>query len=111
MNFLLVSLAVWRLTSLLAREEGPFLIFTKLRDKLGVKYDSLSRAYGTTFFSKLILCPWCLSIWISAVCAPFLIPETSGVYLGISWYITYVFAISAFVIFFDSLIGWLSHAD
>ncbi len=48
--FIILSLAVYRLTVLISRDGGPWNICVKLREK-----------------SKLAKCPYCSSIWISAV--------------------------------------------
>ena len=47
MIYLLIILAVWRVTHLITNESGPFDIFEKIR-------------YG-----KLLNCFYCLSFWIS----------------------------------------------
>jgi hypothetical protein len=65
----LLSLATWRLSSLLVNEPGPLDIFERLRVWLGVKYDEHSIAYGTNVVSKAFCCVWCLSLWISPVFA------------------------------------------
>ncbi len=49
--FIILSLAVYRLTVLISRDGGPFNVFMELR-----KIDSLS----------VLRCPYCSSIWISA---------------------------------------------
>jgi len=64
---ILYILAVWRLSSLLVREEGPGDIFGKLRSKAGVKYDAHSRPYGENFLAKLLSCVLCVSLWISII--------------------------------------------
>lgn len=52
--FILLSLAVWRLTHLLGKEDGPFDIVFLLRKRA-----------GTGFFGKLLDCFYCLSLWIA----------------------------------------------
>ncbi len=64
MSFAILALAVWRLSSLLAREGGPFDIFTKLRYFLGVRFDERSKPIATNSISEGVLCIWCNSIWI-----------------------------------------------
>jgi len=59
-NFALATLAIWRVTHLLANEDGPADIIVKLRTVLG---DSLA--------GKLMDCFKCLSLWISAPAALF----------------------------------------
>jgi len=48
-------LSVWRVTHLLAAEDGPWQFFSWLR-----------RRAGDGFFSDLLDCFYCLSLWISA---------------------------------------------
>lgn len=69
MNFLIVALAVWRIASLLANEEGPFDVFEKFRDLIGVRYDENSERYGTNVVADAFTCVWCLSIWIGFIVA------------------------------------------
>ena len=63
--FILSALAVWRLTHLLGKEDGPFDIIFLLRRKA-----------GAGFFGSLLDCFYCLSIWMAL---PF------GLWLGDGW--------------------------
>lgn len=63
--FILSALAVWRLTHLLGKEDGPFDIIFLMRKKA-----------GAGFFGSLLDCFYCLSIWIAL---PF------GLWLGQTW--------------------------
>jgi len=66
-ELVLLGFATWRLTSLLYREEGPFGIFVKLREKLGIQHiDGKPCIYPDRFWCKLFSCVWCLSVWVSA---------------------------------------------
>jgi hypothetical protein len=56
-------LATWRLASLLVDEDGPFEVFAKLRDFVGVQYDAYSQPRGTNEVSKALTCIWCTSVW------------------------------------------------
>lgn len=56
-------LATWRLTYMLMKEEGPYDMLEKLRDKLGIRYDLKSNAYSESSIGRLFLCYYCLSIW------------------------------------------------
>jgi len=58
---LLATLGVWRLTHLLAVEDGPWKLFARLRARLA------SRMAG-----ELLKCFYCLSLWIAAPCAWFI---------------------------------------
>lgn len=54
-EFLLGVLCVWRLTHLIAMEDGPFEAFRRLRN-----------AAGPGFWGTLIGCFYCLSLWLAA---------------------------------------------
>lgn len=58
---LLGILGVWRITHLLAAEDGPFEVFAHLR-----------KALGQGFWGKLMDCFYCLSLWVAAPFAWFL---------------------------------------
>jgi hypothetical protein len=51
---LIGTLCVWRITHLLSAEDGPANIFGWLR-----------RRAGNGFWSRLLVCFYCLSLWIS----------------------------------------------
>lgn len=75
-RFGLAALAVWRLTHLLAVEDGPGNAVAGLRAKL-----------GDTFWGRLMDCFYCLSLWIAAPLAPFVgrsPGETALVWLALS---------------------------
>jgi hypothetical protein len=50
-RFVLAVLAVWRLTHLLAKEDGPWRMFSRLRG---------------SFLGPLLSCFYCLSVWVAA---------------------------------------------
>ena len=54
MTFLLCTLAVWRISHLLAQEDGPFDVVFRLRSKV-----------GQGFFGTLLDCFLCLSLWVA----------------------------------------------
>jgi len=58
LRFVLAILATWRITHLLAREDGPFQLLAELRARLG---------HG--FFGGLMDCFNCLSLWVAALAA------------------------------------------
>jgi hypothetical protein len=60
LRFLLAALAVWRLTHLLAREDGPSGVIATLRERL-----------GDGFWGQLMDCPKCLSMWLAVPFVPF----------------------------------------
>jgi hypothetical protein len=57
--------AIWRITHLLGKEDGPFNIIFLMRKKA-----------GAGFFGSLLDCFYCLSIWTAL---PF------GIWLGNNW--------------------------
>jgi hypothetical protein len=97
-DFLISALAVWRLSSLLVREDGPDDILIKLRSKIGVYYDEFSVAKGKSVFASAFLCVWCLSIWIAAIFALFNKP------CNFADYIRRVLALSASAILIDKIL-------
>lgn len=56
--FVVGSLAVWRVSSLLYAEDGPFDLFRRLR-----------RAAGEGMLGKMLGCFWCVSVWVAAPAA------------------------------------------
>jgi hypothetical protein len=62
--FMACSLAAWRVSRMFVWDNGPFHIFQKIRDLVGVKYDDRSRRYGETWLAELFACMGCMSVWI-----------------------------------------------
>ncbi|HJR14508.1 MAG TPA: hypothetical protein VJ833_11490 [Rhodanobacteraceae bacterium] len=69
LSFALAILATWRVTHLLAEEDGPFDSMLKLRAKL-----------GTSPAGRLMDCFQCLSLWIAA---PFTFVVTRSTWIWI----------------------------
>ena len=59
-EFVVLALATWRVSSLLAEEDGPGDVFARLRYWIGVRYDGDSQPYGENGFARWWLCMWCL---------------------------------------------------
>jgi hypothetical protein len=70
-QFLICSLAVWRLTHLFALEDGPGDFVYYLRKKL-----------GNSIFGKAMDCFYCLSIWIALPFAFFLFRDWFSIVVG-----------------------------
>jgi len=68
----LAALAAWRLTHLLAAEDGPFDLVLRLRRRLG---------HGT--WGQLMDCPYCVSLWVAAPLALLLARDLLGWVLGV----------------------------
>lgn len=58
LRFVLCTLATWRVTHLLAAEDGPGDIIVAVRMKL-----------GKSFLGKMMDCFYCLSLWLAAPAA------------------------------------------
>lgn len=54
-QFVLASLAVWRITHLLNAEDGPWQLLARLR-----------RLAGAGLWGELLDCFYCLSLWVAA---------------------------------------------
>ena len=66
MNYLILALATWRISSLLANEDGPYNIFERLRQWSGVHYDAYSNPQGSNELAKMLMCILCNSVWVGA---------------------------------------------
>lgn len=69
LEFVVITLMVWRISSLLTAERGPFDLLGKLRDTVGVYYDEMSQCQGRNEVAKALCCIWCTSVWIGLVAA------------------------------------------
>ncbi len=98
LEFLIIALGTWRLSSLLADEDGPFTIFGRLRHAVGVRYDERSQRYGTNELAKMVMCLWCNSIWLGVVATALYYWQASLTLL-----MCFPFAISAFAIIVTEL--------
>ena len=64
-TFFYLSLAAWRLASLVANEDGPWMMFKRLRERAEhwCKTYKFCREFGVY---ELFSCEWCNSVWIGA---------------------------------------------
>ena len=65
-DVVLLALATWRLSALLAYEDGPGRVFARIRRRMGVVYDPHGVPYGTNWLARGVVCPWCNSVWFGA---------------------------------------------
>jgi len=68
--FILAVLATWRLTHLLASEDGPGDVVFHLRNYL-----------ASSFFGRLMDCFGCVSIWVAAPLALFVTTRPSEIFV------------------------------
>ena len=66
---ILLGLATWNISSLLVREDGPWLIFARFRHKIGVRVAPEQVVYAENGFAELFTCVWCMSRWVALVLA------------------------------------------
>lgn len=114
---LLLALATWRLSSLLVSEDGPWRMFRRIRrwaragewSQKGMDGNRLCPAEVQEvmmnagrpegFFSGLLSCIWCTSVWVAAgLTALYLIWPPGAVGFSL------VFALSAAAIFIDRVL-------
>lgn len=89
----ILALATWRLSSLVATEDGPLDLFLKLRVSVGMRFtanstpyfpsweswlenhqqykSNLDVAYMLWSFGKGLCCPWCNSVWFGLLMTVF----------------------------------------
>lgn len=72
-TFIIASFAVWRVTSLLNREAGPFAILDYFRQFIGI-IDDKGRKVAKNELAELFICPFCLSVWVALPFALILYP-------------------------------------
>jgi hypothetical protein len=78
-NFLVNILAVFRLTELFTVDEGPFHIFSGLRE-WSLRHAHEGKTQET--LAEALTCPYCLSIWFSFLIL--ILPKKLQVALGIA---------------------------
>jgi len=66
LDFLILTLTVYRLTLLLVEEDGPLNLLSRLRVWAGVKVDGYGERYADSTLGSLLICRWCCSLWLAA---------------------------------------------
>ena len=61
--FFYLGLAAWRLASLIANEDGPWMIFKRLRQR-AEQWCNRYKFCRELGLYELVTCEWCNSIWI-----------------------------------------------
>ena len=64
-TFLYVSLAAWRIASLIANEDGPWQMFKRFRI-LAEYWCNKYKFCSELGLHELVTCEWCNSVWIGA---------------------------------------------
>lgn len=65
-ELVVIGLAVWRVSSLLTSEHGPFHIFSRLRERFGIVHNGNGRPaqWPDNFWGELLTCVWCISPYV-----------------------------------------------
>lgn len=58
------ALAVWRLSYLLVKEDGPDRLSRRLREHTGIEYDEHDQVYSYPDWNPLT-CVYCTSLWVA----------------------------------------------
>lgn len=96
LEVLLLSLATWRMASLLVNEEGPFRVFERIREWVGIRGPEVP----DRFLAGVLSCVWCCSLWVGAgwTILFYLFPNIVG-------WLAFPFALSAVAIGVDRFLG------
>lgn len=63
------SVATWRIAHMLIHENGPWRVFRRVRELLGVVYYDDDTNDVLTAKYEITTCIWCLSMWIGGAVA------------------------------------------
>lgn len=79
LDFIITVLAVFRLTELVTKDNGPYDVFATLRAK-ALQNEHKNKTYKT--ISDAVTCPYCMSVWFSLFI--WLIPKQIRYLLGVA---------------------------
>jgi hypothetical protein len=79
----LLGLAGWRMAALVSYERGPFDIFLRFRELLGIEHDSGGEptVWPEGFLPRLVSCVWCLGFYTVLAAWGLWVLEPTLVYL------------------------------
>lgn len=65
-EFVVLCFATWRISSFLVNETGPFDVFMKMREAVGITHDEDKKVavIPERFLPQLLSCMWCTSVWV-----------------------------------------------
>lgn len=99
-QMIIIGIAVWRLSYMLVEEEGPYEIFTRLRNWLGTDVDEDHRNQHLNTLRGILECIYCISVWLGFFfVAVYVISPLAAMYIALP------FALSAIAIFLDKIHG------
>lgn len=82
LKFFVYSLAIWRLTYLIARDNGPFHLCDWFRHKIGIEVHTDGHEVWkvhTNQFAEMVDCMYCLSFWVALLFMPGFLPLNPSV--------------------------------
>jgi hypothetical protein len=91
LEFIVLALATWRISSMLVDEPGPFRIFIRIRSMVGITHDmdDFVAQVPDTFMAGVLSCVLCCSVWVG------LFWTLMYLLCGYSFYLALPFALSA----------------
>lgn len=79
------------------------MLFVHIRKLCGVYYDEYSVRHADNLIGQLLLCVWCLSVWVAA-----LVALLYYFFPGATMVVSSIFAMSAIACITESSIGYLN---
>ena len=116
LQIIVLALTTWRIATMVVNEDGPWFVFVKIRRLVGIYLERThsNRPDGTlliserkhvdsSFFSQLLSCVWCFSVWVGAAWTVFyfVVSPTIVTYCALP------FALSAVSVFMELLVDKL----
>lgn len=75
-----LSLAVWRISSIVYDEDGPYNVFRHMRRLLGILHDEQGVPFGYPRWLEWMDCFWCIALMVSIlVVTPLCIAHKCGI--------------------------------
>lgn len=100
-QFIVYSLAIWRISNLFVHETGPFFVFKEIREWAGIQHGDGGKPFliPDNFTAQALSCVWCMSLWTGIFFTIFLL-----IFPVISFYVATTFAFSTLAILIDTYI-------
>lgn len=100
-DLIVYALALWRVSSLLQSENGPFDIFHKFRELVGIHHDDNGDILEIEdrWLPRLMACVWCLSMFLALFYVPLIY-----FFHEIAFWLSVPFALSAGAIIVERIV-------
>jgi hypothetical protein len=103
--FIYLALAAWRLASLVANEDGPWMMFKRIRQRAEQWCDQYKFCRELGLY-ELVTCEWCSSVWIGIGLTLLYLWKGETIY-----YLSLPFALSTVVIVIKYVVELLQTAQ